>query len=283
MLDLCSLLLSRFSKANLCWLVVLAGCGGTHDALETQTIYDSEEGPVKGWSHIVSDPDAFPLIASEVEHYAVDERSMERDAELGGAQVFRTTLVRKLSDWGRQHANGLEPLFVESPIRVGDLHSVHVTLKVHSEGSVIPDPAQLREHYGAHLSQDQIDALDEGVACLGFTFVEAGYNDQSSESLNAFYFVSFDPETDLNQWGELEILLEDFTFGFEKNYSLREVERDEVLDREFVGFRINPEGTGGKVARNFLNESWDGSVPELYKETSISLRRIEVLKTNGEE
>lgn len=243
------------------------------------TIYDARNGPAKGWSHAVANADRFPLLAQEPVRYAVDDRSLAKDEGCGGVLVFRTILVRKMSNWGQQHVNGIEPVFFETPVKVEDLESVTLWVKFNSEGSSVPDAARLAEHYGPYLSPRQIEGLDTGLACIGLTFMEAGYNDQSTETLNAVYYATFDPETDFDRWIELTVPLADFSFGYERNYGMRGIDRSEALDRAFVGFRINPETTSGKVSRNYLNDTWDDSVPELYKEMSISLSRIEALVT----
>ncbi len=257
--------------------------GFSESKAETFSIYRASDGAVKGWSHIATNPEDFPLISLANAKYAVDQRSLVSEGEGSGKQVFRTVLVRKMSDWGQQHANGIEPVFPETPLRVGDLESVTIRLKLNAADSRIPDATELAEHYGAYLSREEIQALDTGAPCLGLTFAEAGFNDQSTETLNAVYSLEFDPSRDFDRWLEITIPLADFTFGFERNYSLREVDRSSVLEHEFVGFRINPETTGGSVARNFIGEKWDDSVPELYKELSVSLELIEAkLKKGGE-
>lgn len=245
------------------------------------TIYDARDGAAKGWSHAVAHPDRFPLLAREPARYAVDGRSMVEDEDCD-AKVFRTILVRKMSNWGQQHVNGIEPVFFDTPVKVEDLESVTLWVKFNSEDSKVPDAGQLAAHYGPYLSPEQIEGLDTGLACIGLTFMEAGYNDQSTETLNAVYFATFDPAADFDRWIELRVPLADFSFGYEKNYGMRGIERTEALDREFVGFRINPETTSGKVSRNYLNDTWDDSVPELYKEMSLSLSRIEASVTRAD-
>ncbi len=245
----------------------------------TFTIYDSSTGPVKGWSHIVTQPNNFPLVVLENDKYAVDASSMVEDGSTGAKSVFRTVLVRKMSNWGQQHANGLEPVFFETPLLVEDVQSVTIRLKLNSKDSRVPNLEQLSKHYEGSLSSEQVEALDNGAPCIGLSFFEDGYNDQSVESLNAIYSLEFDSTKDFDKWLEITVKLEDFTFGFEQNYSLREVEQGEVTGRKFVGFRINPETTGGGVARNFIGDKWDDTVPELYKELSISLERIEAMTT----
>lgn len=246
-------------------------------------VYDASAGPVNGWSHIVTNPDAFPLIAREVDRYAIDDSSLVEDDEIEGLRVFRTILVKKTSDWQQQHANGIEPTFYETPLRVGDLESVTVWLKLNSSESTIPSAAELASHYRSYLSGEQLDELDRGLPCLGLTFAEAGFNEHETESLNAIYYLSFDPATDFDRWLEVKIPLDDFAFGFEKNYAMRPVQREDVADHDFVAFRINPETRFAKVARNFMNDDWDATVPELYKELSISLSRIEIEKKDSEE
>ncbi|MDQ8202382.1 hypothetical protein [Pelagicoccus sp. SDUM812003] len=239
------------------------------------TLYDSRDGSPKGWSHIAEHPDRFPLVKLPARRYAVDESALVSADDCPQRQVFRTVLVRKLSDWDQQHANGIEPLFYRRPIRVGDLESVSIVVRFHREGSSIPSERTLRDHYGDFLSERQIEGLDRGLACLGLSFLGAGYNDQSEESLNAVALVAFDPDTDFDKWLRVTVPVSAFVFGFEKNYAFREVDRASVLERELIGFRINPESTGGIVARNYLVDTWDGSLPELYKELSLSLASIE--------
>lgn len=224
-------------------------------------------------------PERFPLVVQENEKYAVDASSMVEDGSTEAISVFRTVLVRKMSNWGQQHANGLEPVFFETPLLVEDVQSVTIRLKLNSEDSSIPNLELLQKHYEGSLSSEQIEALDNGAPCLGLSFFEVGYNDQSVETLNAIYSLEFDSANDFDKWIDVTVSLEEFTFGFEKNYSLREVDQREVSDRAFVGFRINPETTGGGVARSFIGDKWDDSVPELYKELSVSLERIEAMTT----
>ncbi len=261
--------------------VALAAC--LPSKRETVTIYDSASGPVKGWSHIVTTPDRFPSVALANEKYAVDERSMGIDEEVAGKEVFRTVLVRKMSNWGQQHANGLEPVFFDRPIAVGDIDSVTLRIKLNAEDSSIPTLEGLKAHYEKYLTKQQVEELDRGIPCLGLTFMESGYNEQSVETLNAVYSLVFDPKRDFDRWMELSIPFSDFTFGFEKNYALREVAKSEVLDRKVIGFRINPETTSGAVARTFIGDDWDDSVPELYKELSVSLESVTASVKLGEE
>lgn len=238
-------------------------------------IYKSADGVAQGWSHVVSNPARFPLVALDNAKYAVDERALVADEDCGEQQVFRTVLVRKMSNWGQQHANGLEPTFFDRPVRVRDLESVTVVMKLNGAESRIPGKAKLAAHYGPYLSAEQIDGLDRGVACLGFTFVENGYNNQETETLNVTLNVSFDPAKDFDKWLRVTVPMEAFRYGFEQHYATRGVDRETVLDHELVAFRINPETTGGIVSRNYLNDTWDDSVPELYKEMSLSLARVE--------
>lgn len=242
-------------------------------------VYDSRSGPVRGWSHIVTQPEAFPLLASEKSKYAVDLRSMVADGSAAVPSIFRTVLARKMSDWGQQHANGIEPVFFDRPMLVGEVQSVIIRLKLNTEDSSIPALGQLLEHYEGILANEEVESLDNGRPCLGLAFVGEGYGDQGVESLKAVYSLVFDPASDFDKWMEVEVPLLDFTFGFEKDYSLREVARSKVFERRFVGFRIAAETTGGGVARNILGERWEESVPELYKELSVSLERIETITT----
>lgn len=240
-------------------------------------IYDSNTGPIRGWSHIVTHPERFPFVSLPTERYAVDESSMEADAAEDGGSVFRTVMVRKLSDWNQQHSNGLEPLFEEAPIPVESVEAVRIVLKLNSSDTRIPSSNELERHYGAFLSAEQIAELDASAPCLGLALLEAGYTDQSTETLNAVKYLIFDPVHDMDRWLDIEIPIEAFQFGLEKNYTLRPIDAASVGGREFIAFRINQESTGGIVARNFLNEDWDGSVPELAKELSVSLRLLEVV------
>ena len=239
-------------------------------------VYDASAGPIKGWSHVAERPESFPLAKLAAERYAVDGRSLESDVDCGGEAVFRTVLVRKMSNWGQQHVNGLEPVFFETPLAVESVEAVVFWIKFNSAESSIADAAALAKHYDGHLEPEQIAALDGGLACISVALLEAGYNEQETETLHAVVYLEFDPATDFDRWLLVTAPVEAFQFGFERRYALRKVEAGAATGRSFVALRINPETSGGIVARNFLGESWDDSVPELYKEMSVSLRRIEV-------
>lgn len=243
-------------------------------------IYDSRDGPAKGWSHIAANPESFPLAALERSKYAVDGRSMQRDEDCPDQLVFRTVLVRKMSNWDQQHANGIEPVFFDRPIRVDDLDSVTLLIKFNSADSRVPTRGELHEHFGAYFTAEQIDGLDTGLACLGLTFMGDGYIDEGTESLHAQFFLTLDPGAAFDRWLSVTIPMSAFSYGFEKREGTRPAPQNKVRDRELIGFRINPETTSGIASRNYLGAAWDDSVPELYKEVSISLARIEAQLAN---
>lgn len=243
-------------------------------------IYDSRDGPAKGWSHIAADPESFPLAALDARKYAVDGRSMEGDEDCPDQTVLRTVLVRKMSNWDHQHANGIEPVFFDRPIRVDELDSVTLLIKFNSADSRLPSPEELREHYGAFFTAEQIDGLDTGFACLGLTFMGDGYIDPDSESLYGQFFLTLDPSVDFDRWLSVTIPMSAFSYRFEKRQGARPAPQNKVQESELIGFRIDPETTSGMASRNYLGAAWDDSVPELYKEVSISLARIEAQLAN---
>lgn len=239
-------------------------------------LFDSTHKSLNGWSHVVSSPDRFPLTHFENGKYAVDSSSIVADPDCPDSTLFRSILTRKIGNWGQQHANGIEPRFFEHPLAVNEIESVSLWIRLNSEDSSIPSREELAESFGSLLTQEQIDALDRGNACFGFTLLEYGYNNQSLETLNASILVEFDPASDFDQWIKVTIPMQSFGYSFEKNYANRSVEMNTVMNRELVAFRINPETSGGIVSRNFISENWNDSNPELYKEMSLSIRRIEI-------
>ncbi|MBD5779666.1 hypothetical protein IEN85_09180 [Pelagicoccus sp. NFK12] len=142
--------------------------------------------------------------------------------------------------------------------------------------------AALKSHCQGQLGDEAVESLDTGVPCLGLTFAEAGYNGQGTETLNATYSLTFDPKRDFDRWMEITIPLADFIFGYERNYVMKPASREALPPSEWIAFRINPETTSGKVARNYIGDAWDDSVPEIYKELSISLESIRAnMKAGG--
>lgn len=57
---------------------------------------------------------------------------------------------------------------------------------------------------------------------------------------------------------------------------------DDYAHNELLGLRINPETASGKTVRHYIPDTFDNIVPKLFKETAVSIARVEIQLKPGE-
>ncbi|GEA10278.1 hypothetical protein [Alteromonas sp. KUL49] len=239
-------------------------------------LFHSDVFSLSGWNHISDESISaeFLGVALPPERYDFSTSNYIADPTCGGEITYRTVLVKKLTDWHHQHANGLEINFAGSPTKVESLASIIIELKIHSAETVIPHTTALNEAYGEYISQEELLALDNGNINLSITLFEQGANDPSTLSLNASYLSSLTPSSIMDEWIHIEVPLAALDFYKEQNYSDTPILMEDVSKSEFVGIRLNPESQNGKVLRHFLNGQLPDDIPELFKEYHVSIKRV---------
>ena len=258
---------------------VLNDCNEELDLRTVYTVLNGERNTLDGWNHVQkAKPDhEYSSLRLDDAAYDISKAHYKADQSCDGALVQDAILVLKLSDWTRQHSNGIETILDSNTVLFGDVSHVMLDIRVNTKGTYILNDQQLRKRYGKYLSDEQFAQFDQGKVNLGITLFEDGSLDQSSESFNLEYFLEIDQDIYADQWLRVLMPLTAFNAYTEKEYQATAQDFNDYNKVSIKGFRINPENSHGKQLRNLLGDAWSEDIPETFKEASISLRRIEFL------
>lgn len=258
---------------------VLNDCNEELDLRTVYTVLNGERNTLDGWNHVQkAKPDhEYSSLRLDDTAYDIRKARHKADQSCDGALVQDAILVLKLSDWTRQHSNGIETILDSNTVLFGDVSHVMLDIRVNTKGTYILNEQQLRKRYGKYLSDEQFAQFDQGKVNLGITLFEDGSLDQSSESFNLEYFLEIDQDIYADQWLRVLMPLTAFNAYTEKEYQATAQDFNDYNKVSIKGFRINPENSHGKQLRNLLGDAWSEDIPETFKEASISLRRIEFL------
>jgi len=247
------------------------------------SILNDQRNTLGGWNHIEASNQATDYAGTRLaaEDYRIDASKFLPDATCDAVAVQNAVLVVKLSDWTQQHVNGIEANFDSDDINLNEISHVLLDLRLNRQYTSIADNKVLLQRYGDHLTVDQLAQLDNGKANFSITLFAEKVSGNSSTTVNAEFFFEIAQENYFDQWLRVMVPINELDVYFEQEY-----ERTEAALTDFSepikGFRLNPETSKGKQLRNLLGDTWEQSIPETFKEMSISIRRIELLANNRE-
>ncbi len=243
------------------------------------TVLGSGTSALGGWSHIEKNEsnDEYNSLPLKEEEYRIAPKDFVTDPQCEGLKSQNAILVVKLSDWTRQHSNGLETTFADVGLRFSDLTYVVLDVRVNSTNTEIEDIESLKARYSQYLTDDEISRLDRGKVTLSLTLFANDLPDESSKSFNAEFFLEIDQTVYADKWVRVLLPLDEFDLFTERAYQREQASLDQYGQSLVGGFRINPETSDGNQLRNLLGDSWSDSIPETFKQMSISIRRIDLL------
>jgi len=267
------------SDADAVSIQVLDDCNAGLNMKPLYTVLDSGADPLPGWSHIekAKPTNEYQSLPLSDEAYQINAAAYRPDPSCNGEKVQNATLVVKLSDWTRQHSNGIEAILGRTAPRFNDVEFVLLDLRINSKGTEITSQEALKERYGDYLNDSKFDVFDNGKVNLGITLFEKGALDQSSRSFNSEFFLEIDQDLYADKWLRVMLPIDDFSFYTQKDYQNQSASLANYGDQAVYGFRINPENSHGNQLRNLLGEAWNTSIPETFKQMAISIRRVELL------
>ena len=240
----------------------------------TDILFCGNEGELGGWSHIFTHPENFPGVNKAPSRYRVDESCFNQSP----IPNFETILVKKYGDWNQQHANGLISPVPDPSIKVSEVSSLDIYFRINLLNTKIPNLDTLAQKYSKHLTPSELENLDDSKANLAFAFVGQGNHSAGEAVLHLESYVSIDTAELSDQWIHLNIPLESMSVYQLQNYVRTDVSLLESGESPIHHLRINPETKSGKVVRNFIQDQWDDSMPEIYKEMSVSIAFIGVTR-----
>jgi len=243
------------------------------------TILSSDRNTLNGWSHInKAKPNGeFASLTLDDSDYSISRDNYLSDESCEGKKVQNVILVMKLSDWTRQHSNGIEAVLEGRDIAFGDITHVLMDIRVNSTGTFILNPDALNDSYKLYLEPEQFKQFDQGKVNLGINLYHQGSPNPFSEALNLELFVEIDQAIYADRWVRILMPLSEFKANTDKASSGVTRELRDVHKAKVNGLRINPENSQGKQLRNLIGSDWSADIPETFKQMSISLHRIELL------
>ena len=255
---------------------ILDACPTPTDATNKLILFDNDTNRLSGWSHIADGISEFEGLNLPATTYKINASVNQPDSTCGGNNTAQVVLVKKIGDWDRQHANGIEPQFAQEKITYGQVEQIVIDLKLTSEQSTIPTQAEIAEVFADYLTEEQVKDLDNGKANLSVTLFEKGFNVQSSPSFTGSIIFEIDPELYGDKWIRITIPAENLAYYTEQNYERTAVSFNDYANNELLGLRINPETASGKTVRHYFPETFDSTVPKLFKEMALSIARVEI-------
>ena len=253
-------------------------CGAAEtSATNRLTLFDSQTNRLYGWNHIIDGAKEFDGLQLAAADYKVSAANGQIDPACANNTVFQVILVKKYADWDRQHLNGIEPQFLYEGITFGQVESIVLDLKIDSQMSSLLTSPELETFYGEYLTQEQLAEWDTGKVNLGITLFEKGFDNQSTPSFTGTIIVEIDPKQYADQWVRITIPAENLTYFEEMNYSPTPANLADFANNTILGLRINPETKNGLVIRSYLQDEFDDTVPEHFKEIALTIAKVDIL------
>ncbi|MEJ2444360.1 MAG: hypothetical protein P8Y42_13035 [Exilibacterium sp.] len=255
---------------------IINSCELTPEESQAFVLFDQNSNSLYGWSHIVDNPDNFPGLKQQTDLYRVDSESVTTDNECANIRVFKTVLVKKYDDWDQQHATGLDTRFPEQGITFADVKEIVLEVKINSEQTFIPSLEEYLSTYKPYTGFDELLEMDRGKVNLGVTIFEENADDQNIETFQGSTFLELNQKELADQWLRVVIPAQSLSYFVQLNYENTEKDLADYLSNNVVGIRINPETGNGRVLRNYISDTFDENVPEMYKEMGISIRKVAI-------
>ncbi|AJQ96258.1 hypothetical Protein YC6258_04224 [Gynuella sunshinyii YC6258] len=236
----------------------------------------------QSWSKVYdtweeSEPNVFKFMKDD---YSVKLDSLEQDDQCDNLQVMKTILVKKYADWDSQHMSGLEFRFPAANLKFGDLKDIVLEAKINSSQTFIPSREDYLNTYSSYTSTANLEAMDQGKINFGVTLFGENSDDQSIETFHGAITLELDQDTVADQWLRIVIPANSLSYFMQKDWGNTDKDPKDYADFALVGFRINPETHTNQVLRNFITDTFDSSVPEMYKEEGLSVRKV-AIRANG--
>jgi hypothetical protein len=251
---------------------ILATCPPKPDIdADVITLMFDETTSVSSWNHASS----VKGLRLHKTAYTVSQNAL---GDCRGWPFYEAVFAKKYMDWNQQHINGLELLFPAKQLHFQQLYGLSIELKIKSNRSYIPSAKKLRRKLDGLLSSQQITELDDSKISFSLGLFAQGFDDQSTETLNGLVNVTLEPSIHFDKWLRITVPATNMAYFTERNWNETPVDLAQLGLTQIYGFRLNPETSSGKVARNYLGKAFEKNAPdEIFKEMDISIRDISLL------
>ena len=222
-----------------------------------------------GWNHTLNGSDVeWKNLKLSTNNYNFNFNSNANiNNSCNNVATLDMVLVKKISDWNRQHANGFECNILAQNYKFGKIKNLVFDLKINSAKTNIPSLERLKSIYGSYVNDIIVDSLDDGKVNIGITIGD-------NTNLNGSIIIQLDQIKLSEKWVRVIIPINKLTFYQEINYKRTSKTLEDLSNLVINRILIVAETKSGSVLRSNIKE-WNSNVPETFKEMDLSFKKIE--------
>ena len=193
------------------------------------------------------------------------------NADCNNVDTLNMVLVKKIADWDRQHANGIEKTINPAGTKFGDVENLIVDLKINSDKTLIPTVTSLKDIYvPTYVNETTINNLESGEVNIGITL----YDGFGTTVLSGTRVIELDQTALADKWIRVTIPIAELKFCSTTNYNCTTKTLANLSDTVIDGIRFVAETKSGLVLRNSIS-TWSSTTPETFKEVDLSIKKVE--------
>ncbi len=226
-----------------------------------------------GWNHSTNENASLP-VWKLLGHAGVTydfSTSAKVNASCNNIDTLNMVMLKKIADWTHQHSNGFERNILSYGYKFSDIENLTVDIKINSAKTSIPSVASLKTTYASVASSSNIDDLEDGKVNIGIVI----YDGKSSSTWMAKKIIQLDQTLLADQWVRVVIPMKDMKHCLDENYFCADKSFSELGSKTIAGIQFVAETKTGLVLRNAIDKTWTDNVPETFKETDLSFKKIE--------
>ncbi|BCE03254.1 PKD domain-containing protein [Marinicellulosiphila megalodicopiae] len=200
--------------------------------------------------------------------------------DCNNVRTLNDILLKKFNMWGNQHPTGIQLWINDNKMRMADIDTVVVDMRINSALTVLPTMQEIKNTYAGILTSAQVEDMDDSeyhanlILNLGRN---PGENEGENQALVDLHFT----RNDLDKWMRVRIPIEKFRTYYTLNYqdqsrSLAQLANLTVGVVTFMG-----ETKTRKVAQNYGVNNIE-SIPKLFKEMPIEIKSIELSRQEND-
>ena len=226
---------------------------------------------ISGWNHTTNGSTTEWVNLSHSASTYNFSSTTAANTDCNNVDTLNMVLVKKIADWDRQHANGIEKTINTAGKKFGDVENLIVDLKIDSDKTTIPTVTSLKDIYvPTYVNEATIDALDSGKVNIGITL----YDGFGSTVFSAARVIELDQTTLADKWIRVTIPMADLKFCSTTNYNCTTKTLADLSSKVIYGIRFVAETKTGLVLRNSIT-TWSSTTPETFKEVDLSIKKVE--------
>lgn len=226
-----------------------------------------------GWNHSTNENAGLPewkLLKHAGTAYDFNTTAKVNDS-CNGVDTLDMVMVKKIADWQFQHSNGFERNILAHGYKFSDIENLTLDVKINSAKTSIPSIGSLKTTYASFASGNNIDNLEDGKVNIGIVI----YDGKSASTWMAKKIIQLDQSALTDQWIRVTIPMKDMKHCLDENYNCADKPFSELGSKTIAGIQFVAETKTGLVLRNAIDGTWSPSVPETFKETDLSFKKIE--------